>query len=268
MLFKLFIAFVTLGVVGYGVPITIEVDYDYDKISSFENFQAAGAGMATQSVALFDNQVTHIDGVAAGSEFDHSFAGFCTELAEPISQGSYTMELVELKSIARGQAGVAGTASSNIPEDGIGELRAARIRYLFDTHYTSSEKTDWTISASNAFQLAVWELGHDSDLSLSTGVISVGSQSDTAMAADLNLAQDWLGEVLAANVTMDYESQRVYVWGLENTAGGAQDLLLGILKEESSAKTLDNVVPVSIPEVSASAMLMFALMGLLFQRRR
>jgi hypothetical protein len=207
---------------------------------------------------------------------------FCIELAEPIGLASYLFDGSQLYQASAGLAGAPGTASSNIPVGGIGALRAARVRYLFDNFYQSTNITQWRSNGAGpddpdsrklqAFQLALWETSHDSDLSLSdtAGAIYITTpQGSTLQDASIALAQNWLDQVDAAGITESYVSTTYDVWALTSStgvgAGGNQDVMLPLLKGSPAHSTLVPFLPVPEP---SSAVLCLAGAMIALRRRR
>lgn len=242
---------------------------NYDTGNSFTNLHAGAAGNVTELVVGFQLNITSVNG---GAGFASPLAAFCTEQAESVSTNTaYRYDLVSLEKVASGQAGNANTASYLIPVGGIGLLRAARIRYLFDTYYQSSSMSAWTGGAASfeAFQLAVWEITHDTNLDIktvSTNGVYVASQGNTVRDGIINLAQSLLYNVATANVTENYHSTKVDVWGLANL--GKQDVLLGIPITMTAEDTeIRNLVPLHAPEPTALALLGFGNVWLLRRRR-
>lgn len=199
------------------------------------------------------------------------------QLAEPIAATSYTFTAGHLYEASAGRAGESATASSNIPDGGIGMLRSARLRYLFDQHYQSVRLSDWTKTTASptlhAFQPSVWELSHDTDLSLTldTGAIYVGTQSDTLRDNAIALAQSWLEEIASADVTESYQSSNFELWSLVSASGnvnngrGYQDLILAYDKTSPDYNTLKPLLPA--PEPGASILCLSAVLVALRRRR-
>lgn len=242
----------------------------YDSGATFTNMHSGAAGTVSEYVVGFELTVASVNGDAG---FASPIAAFCTEQAESISPNStHRFDLVPLEHVAAGRAGEAGTASLLIPEGGIGELRAARVRYLFDQYYQSSSMSAWTggAAAFESFQLAVWEVTHDTNLDLQTpsaNGIYVVAQNNTARDAVIAQAQSMLDNVTAANVTLEYQSARIEVWGL--VATGIQDLLLGVpLEMEEEVSQLSALVPSTVVVPEPATALLLGLCGLLLLRRR
>ena len=221
----------------------------YDPGATYVNLHSGSAGNINEYVVGFQLNVTSVNG---GAGFASPLAGFCSEQVESVSGNTpYRFDIVPLEHVSSGRAGEYGTASYLIPAGGIGDLRAARVRYLFDNYYQSSTMSDWTGGPSTfqAFQLALWETTHDNNLDLKTpspNGIYVAVQNDPGRDGAINLAQAMLDSLKAANVTPSYESAKVNVWGLASI--GKQDLMLGIpiiLVPETQA--VEELVPVPEP---------------------
>jgi len=238
-----------------------------DPGATYSDFHKAGDGTGSAFTVGFQIGVTELDG--EGVDFGSPIATFCSELEEGIGAGSHELSLVGLPALARGRAGEPGTASSGIPEGGIGVLRSARVNYLFEHHYSSRDLGEWTNTFESpeihAFQLALWEVTHDSDLDLSRtdGQIYLGAQGDPRRQNALELAQLWLDEIAAANVGADYVSQSWDIWALESVGSpGKQDILIAVAAGSPESLLL------SIPEPSLHLLLIGAFMALCRQRHR
>ncbi|WP_353567078.1 hypothetical protein [Haloferula sargassicola] len=241
--------------------------------NTYTGFHEGGAGVNSVYAIGFQAQITDVDGTAYAMD---PLVTFCTELAEPISVSSYTFHLAPMQLAAAGRAGEAGTASSGIPAGGIGNLRAARAQWLFD-HFAPSEiLSDWTYISSQpltqAFQLALWEVTHDSDLSLSStsGDIYVGTQSNTTRNNAIKLAQSWLNQLSTANIDETYEAQNYHLWVLINESGnpdngyGYQDILIA----SRIGSTNDGVIVEHIDLVPEPEVALLGGIGLLLVLRR
>lgn len=258
------------------VDFTLSLNTSVDRGSSYKNFHASGAGMGSKFVIGFQIQITAVDGSAVTLS---PIATFCSELQEPISTSSYTFEAQQLNQLAAGQAGISGSASASIPSGGIGALRAARLAYLFDHHYISDDLTAWTQTTASpnlhAFQLAVWEITHDSDLDIQTtsGAIYVGTQSNTLRNNAIALTQTYLNEVAAASVDESYTSTKFKFWALTSTTGngangnpGFQDIILATEIGSQAEQILTPVLP--IPEPGVELFLALAAFLSLIRRHR
>lgn len=255
---------------GAAVTFTLSLN-PADDGAMYENYHKADAGTDDVFVIGFQIDFTAVDGEPTG--FPDPFTTFCTELEESIGTQTYTFEAIDLKEISRGRAGESGTASSNIPQGGIGAARAARVRYFFDEHYTSTDMEDWTVTRrrpeTQAFQLVVWELTHDDDLDISDtdGAIYLGSQSERMQRNGVSLAQEWLDEIAAAGIALDYASQVWDVWALEDVGTpGAQDVLFATPIGSEDSATLDAIW--TIPEPGTTLSLSLAALLLIPSRRR
>jgi hypothetical protein len=241
------------------VGFTLSLDTAKDPGSSYTNFRAAGAGLQSSFVIGFNVDIATVNGSAQDID---PVAAFCVELAEPIQATGYTFTAGHIYEASAGRAGESATASSNIPAGGIGLLRAARLRYLFNQHYQSVRLSEWTQTTASptlhAFQLAVWELSHDTDLSLTntSGSIYVGTQGSTLRNNAIALAQSWLNEISAANVDETYQSPKFEIWSLVSASGnpangrGYQDVLLAYDKTTEDYQTLKPLLPAPEPGTS------------------
>jgi hypothetical protein len=256
------------------VTFSLSLDTAKDPGSSYTGFHAAGAGLQTTYVIGFNIQLTSIDGNPVAID---PVAAFCAELAEPISVNTFTFDADHLFEASAGRAGEAVTASSGIPEGGIGLLRAARVRYLFDNYYHSVQLSAWTQTSTSpnlhAFQLALWELTHDTDMQLldTSGLIHVGSQSNTLRANAVTLAESWLADVAAVGVTEDYQSINYEIWALTSASGnsangrGYQDVLLALDKSSPTYDQIATLLPA--PEPAVSLLGLFGALAVVRRRR-
>lgn len=269
-------ASLTLSAVVHGqssLSFTLSDSYGTNPGSTYTGLHMADAGSHNTYVVGFQAQITAIDG---DSYSVSPVVAFCTEFQEGVGLGSYTYTAAPLEFASAGRAGESGTASSAIPTGGIGLLRAAQVRWLYDNHADAETLSSWSFSqsdpASQAFQLALWEITHDSDLNLksSSGEVYLAYQDSTTRNNARNLAQSWLNELSAAGIDENYTSQTMNVWAMVNTTGdgsgaGYQDLLFAT--RIGSANDTLLVSNVTIPEPST---LLVSLLGftVLLQRRR
>ncbi|MBK1830808.1 PEP-CTERM sorting domain-containing protein [Verrucomicrobiaceae bacterium R5-34] len=270
------VAFCVLGAISsplaaQTVDFSLTLEQSSNPGASYENMHAAGAGSQSSYAIGFQIEVTGIAGTP--TTFDTPFASFCTELAEPVSTSSYTYDLDDVEGVASGRAGEIGTASSAIPAGGIGDLAAARVRALFDNHYQSTDLSEWTFSAnspsSQAFQLALWEVTHDVDLSLlnTSGSIYLGEQSSQSLTAGVALAQSWLDELV--DVTTSYTSTTWDVWAIENVGDpGNQDILFATSIDSPESEAFSQYRASAVPEPSSTLLLALGGMLALVYRRR
>jgi len=240
------------------VNFSVTLNTSKDPGDTYQNFRAAGATTSSAFTIAFQIRINSVDGLAVNLS---PIAAFCSELAEPIGVATYTFSANMLSNISAGRAGQNGTASSFIPVGGIGALRAARVAYLFDQYYISDQLTGWTFTttdpSTHAFQIALWELTHDTDLSinLSSGQVYVGAQTGNGNALRnnaLSLAQTYLNSVAGANITASYTSTKFDFWALTDTNGagatGWQDVILATNKNTPAGQLLSSTILLPIPE--------------------
>lgn len=247
---------------------TLTLDQSTNPLANYSNYHKAGAGTGNQVTGGFQIDVTSISNTPI--TFSNSFAAFCIEIQEPIGLSSYTHTIVPVEEVSGGRAGEAGTASSNIPVGGIGALRAARVRALFDSFYVSPTLSDWSHTVqepkSQAFQLALWEVSHDDDLSLSqtSGSIYIGAQSRNTQRNGVALAQTYLDSI--SKVTASYTSTVYDVWSLENIGvpEGNQDVIFATAIGSGDSDTIYSL----IPEPSTSLLAILGGAFALLPRRR
>lgn len=261
------------------VAFTVSADLTADPGQSYSGFHAAGAGLGSEFAIGFMVDITSVNGSPITLD---PITSFCIELAEPIGLSSYVFDGSQLYQASAGLAGAPGTASSNIPVGGIGALRAARVRYLFDNFYQSMDITQWRSNGGGpvdpdsrklqAFQLALWETSHDSDLSLTdtAGAIYItGTQGTTLGNAAVALAQNWLDAMDSAGITESYVSTTYDVWALTSSTGvgggGNQDVMLPLLKGSPAHSTLVPLMPV--PEPSSAALCLLGTLAAMRRRR-
>ncbi len=253
------------------VNFTLSLDPN-DSGTTFNNYHKGDHGNVDVYAIGFNTEVNFIDGNAATTG---KIASFCTELEEGVSVLTYDYESRVLAEVSAGRAGQVGTASIGIPTGGIGDLRAARVRYLFDQHYQSDVLGLWTNTEtsplSQAFQIALWEVTHDGDLSLAltAGTNYIGTQTTTRSANAVTIAQGWLDGISTANPATSYTSTTWDVWTLISSTGntatgyGFQDILWATAKTDPRQATFATMS--TVPEPSAP---LLTLLGLaLFSRR-
>lgn len=181
--------------------------------------------------------VVDLDFTFNGVSYD-AYAGFCIEEEELISANTtYTNEFTSIptENAAAGSAGTGG--STLIPIGGIGTIAAGKARYLYDNHFTSLDADSWNPINATAFQLALWNLTHDTDFVVTTSstngtYIDASANSGDALTA-INLAQTWLTTMGALGFSnSDWSDYTSTIWHLSVLAsddtGGAdvQDLIL------------------------------------------
>ncbi len=250
------------------VNFTVSLNTSHDAGATYTNFVAGGSGSQSRFTIGFQLTLHNIDGTPVNVG---PIAAFCSEIAEPISAQNYTFAAAPLKEIASGQAGISASASAAIPVGGIGDLRAARVAYLFDQFYISDQLTAWTVTtaqpSTQAFQLALWELTHDSDLSLSntSGAVYLGSQGTSTLRNNgVSLAQSYLDTVNTANIDGTYVSTKFKIWALVDANGagstGWQDVIVAVPLGSSAETMLTPLLPVApIPEPGTVAFILLAL---------
>lgn len=255
---------VVAGAAQAQTPVNITVSSGGGTISTYTNVHRAGAGTGSSATGGFAVQLTSINGTSVSLS---PHATFCTELGETISFQNYTaFEIVPLELASAGTAGDPGTPSSSIPAGGIGRQSAAELRYLFDLYYVSETLSVWTTTQAQAFQMAVWEIGHDPgnfnivDGTSGGGVYYIPVQDDSGREAARQLAQSMLNTVNAADVSIGYASTRVDVWSLADDNGvsstvGHQDILFATLKTSPDGLVVTPLLPVPVPEPSSLALL-------------
>ncbi len=238
-----------------------------------QTFNIKPAGAAAENIAATGFRIRLPDSTET--------IALCIELGQFITPGGGTAlnnisfeNASSLSSAARGSAtGPNGTADgANITAGvGIGTLRAAQIRYLFDNFWQGSTPSAWTDPTVNipAFQLAVWELSHDFNFSLVNKnayttefyVNNSGSLTGNAALA-FSAATTMVSTVSSANVQTTYSSTKWNVVLLENSSfvsspanGVVQDLIYATA-----------ITP--IPEATTVALTLAGLAVLAARRRR
>jgi hypothetical protein len=264
LLVSLFLSFCSIASAESPVNFTLSLNTKKDPGAVYDNFKEAGRGMNKPYVIGFQVAIHSVNGTNVNLA---PIAAFCSELQEDISVASYTFTSRQLWHLSAGQAGVPGTASSAIPSGGIGLQRAAYVSYLFDRYYISEALSEWTYTQTtpftHAFQMALWEMTHDSDLNLmnTSGAIYFGPQtsgSATAIAQRnnaINLAQTMLLNVYNANVSSSYVSTNFNICALASTSGngnvGFQDIILATKKGSITTETLSPLITLPEPNVQS-----------------
>jgi hypothetical protein len=262
LLVSLFLSLCDIANAESPVNFTLSLNTAKDPGATYDRLQEAGRGLNNPYIIGFQVAVHSVNGTNVNLS---PIAAFCSELQESISVASYTFTSRQLWYLSAGQAGVPGTASSAIPTGGIGAQRAAYVSYLFDRYYISEALSEWTYTQTNpfthAFQLALWEMTHDSDLNLvnTSGAIYIGSQtsgSATAIAQRNNaitLAQTMLQDVYDANISSSYISTNFNICALAsisgNGTGGFQDIILATKKGSITTATLSPLITLPEPNV-------------------
>lgn len=134
-----------------------------------------GNNMNTQAGVFNFLRDASLPGTLPG--FAPTFQGFCIDLTESVSNGHrYSWETYSLANAPTSEAGA------------MGATRAQRLGRLFANQYTGLATAPSQAQAYAAFQLAVWEIVHDSGLDLDHGNFKVNSAPSGTEA----LAQSWL----------------------------------------------------------------------------
>ena len=156
------------------------------------------------------------------------------------------------------------------------------LAYLFDQYYISSTLSDWTMTNANpslhAFQLAVWEITHDFDMSLTDPNGSHfletqnGGTNRTRRRNAVTLAQSYLDDVASTIFDSTYVSQKFDILSLVSADGNAsngagfQDIVLAFDKQTPDAKTFSETAVV--PEPATSVLLLGLAAGVIAITRR
>ena len=253
--------------------VTFDLALDNTFKINIEDVHAGEAPVQSRDLQAYLIDIEMVNGVSD----PFSSIAFSVEFEEYAVEGSNTSySIVPLENVSSGHSGEAGTASSGIPSGGIGADRAGQVRYLFDNYYQGSSLGDWSRSNAPdnpnipdhaqggggapdtlAFQLAVWEIAHDSDLDLDPTDgdfwIDRTGNTGTRRTGALSLAQTWLDEIAAMGIGASYLSGVWEVHALQSTDDA--DLLYASL------------LPPPVPEPSI-ALFLFCASGLLARRRR
>ena len=260
----LIVCIVMAAIGGYGDVINFSLSSSpaIDSGSTYYGFNEAGRGVKDTFCIGVQALINSFDGT---NVMVSPTAAFCAELQQDVYLSTYNYTLEPLSALSSGTAGTAGTASSGIPVGGIGSQRAAYVNYLFDRYYTSESLSKWTTSNVQAFQLAVWELTHDTDFNLrnKSGNIWIQVQGDTFKDSAIALADSMLFDVKTAGVSSGYTSTNFNIMALTNPNN--QDIIFAYERGSATGKTLEGVG--MIPEPATIGFMGFGLLGLLIVRR-
>ena len=168
------------------------------------------------------------------------YAAFCSDITKTlwIDQNYYDYRVVPLEYLAKENAGNIGTPGEQIPDGGIGPVRAGMLRYLVDKHFASTNSTDAGWSANNhgtAFQIAIWEITHDQYKSspidftvknaTTDGVYFDYGSNSTTNKAILDSAELWVKDI--QNKSWDWTAYTPTVWhAVAINSPSSQDLVL------------------------------------------
>ena len=183
-----------------------------------------------------------------------NYPAFCSDLSRDLYIGniytSYTVEPLEY--LAKEDAGLAGKPTTQIPDGGIGPVRAGMVRYLVDKHFVSTNSTDAGWSDANnysfAFQIALWEITHDqyntssinfSVKNASTNGLYFDYNSNTPQGqAVLDTAEAWVKDIQSK--TWDWTTFVPTVWhAVALNTTNSQDL---VTAEPISACSVPGIV--------------------------
>lgn len=203
---------------------------------------------------------------------------FCIETNQGINSGGTDYSFDVSENLERASRGSGGSGiSQNIPggsSGGIGLDRAAYVRYMVDEYWEAVLPSGWSNPGRDlpAFQIALWELTHDTDFSL---VSDTGRSNDYYIPGGLNTTQQavrdraqemldavstWAG---GASYDMNYSSSLWTTRLLENSS---------FLPFPANGEVQDLLVVTAIPEVSAVGVATLFGIGLvggsLLRRRR
>ena len=169
-----------------------------------------------------------------------NYTAFCSDITKTLYiNNNYTdYRVVPLEYLAKENAGVSGTPAQQIPDGGIGPVRAGMLRYLVDQHFVSNNSTDAGWSTNNtgiAFQIAVWEITHDQynvaninftvKNATSDGFYFDYASNNSTGKAILDSAEKWLNDI--QNKTWDWTAYTSTVWhpvGINSPS--SQDLII------------------------------------------
>jgi len=117
----------------------------------------------------------------------------------------------------------------------------------------------------HAFQLALWELTHDSDFNITddSGEIYIGNQTSgrnryiKERNSSIALAQTMLNDVNTADVNNTYISDTFAIWALADAGNpGQQDVILATLKSSENYTNIKDLLPApALPEPTTHALM-------------
>jgi hypothetical protein len=204
-------------------------DYNGDGTSTLMN------GSGTVYMAAIGFNLTAID----GNPVSESHIGFCMELEQPIAGNtSYTFDLRDDPADFRG---------------GLTAAQVGHLSYLFDNYYAGPNLADWGTTSGirneYIFQLSLWEITHDTDLSLlnpSGKLYFTGAPPATAVSE----AQSILTGISSSS--LDFSTYQSANWDIK---GLANDIDQNLVYAEA------------VPEPSSALLLMVGAMFILLIRR-
>lgn len=189
--------------------------------------------------------------------FPMNLSLFCTELAQTINLNETDASKRIFTIASADQASKNGPGSgfgANIPSTGIGSIRARNLEILyaqvFNQNYNPAALSN---EEKVAFQLAVWELSHDSDFSLTATGAPSGYFNVSNQTMIRTQAQIWVTAV--ANLTGNTDAARMSLSVIHS--GTVQDFLI------------PDAVITPIPEPATTAAILAGVtLGLVALRRR
>lgn len=169
------------------------VTLDFDGVSPYKDVKVKyGSGYSKTTATFRAGQMNWTNTVTGDS-----IATFCIEITQFVYNGGvYTYDVVPMEDAPSPGAG-AGSGSSHY--GAMGDAKADLVRELWGRFYDTVADAI-TMNSSNAanyaaaFQLAIWEIVHDTGLSLSSGYFAT-NYSYYSTPYFVSLAQSWLNSL-------------------------------------------------------------------------
>ena len=162
------------------------------------------------------------DNSGLGERLASSFHTFCIEVTEHVESADVVYEVVDVEESPYPGSDASGGSS------GLGADKALLLQKLWGRHYADALTDDWTRAG---FQLAIWEIVYDGDLSLSEGAFQIQNGHNNTDTAG-NIAAGYLTDLngytgpLASLAALRHDGRQDQLVAVPSPAAAAGGLVL------------------------------------------